>query len=145
MKLVGKHNLFKGISLALTAGVPLITSALVSDFLVRDTNTSISTAGVIAILITCLMLKDKLLEQIKTPTAFKFCLVLLIITLLLESILIPIKVVLIASCISMGIDELIFKPMYLKNEKLLGESAAIHKRFGFYFCKTKTILGDTNE
>ena len=142
MKLVTKYNVFKGISMAVTAGVPLTTAALVSDFFVKTTNTSISTAGVIAILIAGLIMKDKIMEQIKTPTAFKLCATLLIILWLIESIILPMKVVLIASCFALGLDTLILKQIYTKAESLLGSSAAAYKHFGFICCKTETITGE---
>lgn len=145
MKLVSKYNTFKGISLAVSAGIPLVTAFSISDVFVKTTDTSISTAGVIAFLIAGLILKDKLLEQFKTPTVFKICVALLIVILLIESIITPIKYVLIAACVAMSVDTLIFKRIYTVAEKLLPEKRELYKHFGFIFCKTETLTGDNNE
>lgn len=142
MKLVTKYNIFKGISLVCTAGVPLITACSMSDHLVKTKHTSISTAGVIAILIMFLIMKDKILEQVKSPTAFKVCAALLVTLWIIESIIVPIKVLLLITCIALGIDSLIFKQIYTKSEALLGDKVKAYKHFGFICCKTKTILGD---
>lgn len=145
MKLVGKYNTFKGLSLAISAGVPLTTAALVSDFFVETTTTSISTAGVIALLICGLILKDKLLEQFKSPTAFKISVALLMIVLLIESIIMPMKYVLIAAVVALGVDTIFFKRMYTITESQLPEKREMYKHLGFIFCKTETLIGETTD
>ena len=143
MKLVGKYNIFKGLSLAVSAGAPLTTAALISDFFVETTDTSISTAGVIALLICILVLKDKLLEQFKSPTAFKISAALLIIVLLIESIIMPMKYVLIAAVIALGADTIFLKRIYTVLESQLPEKREMYEHFGFIFCKTETLIGET--
>lgn len=142
MKQVGKYNLFKGISLVITAGIPLATAASVSDLFVTSTSTSISTAGVIAILIMVLTMKDKLLEQVKSPSALKIAVVLLILVIVLESILVPMKYVLVASCIALGLDTLILKKLYMYQYNQLPETKLNYSHFGFIFCKTDTLTGE---
>lgn len=142
MKQVGKYNLFKGISLVVTAGIPLITAASVSDMFVSSTNTSISTAGVIAILIMVLTMKDKLLEEIKSPSALKIAVALLILLIVLEAILVPTKYVLVASCIGLGLDTLVLKKLYSYYYNQLPEIKLNYSHFGFIFCKTETLTGE---
>lgn len=146
MKLVAKYNTFKALSLAVTAGVPIATAAIFSNMFVQSTSTSISTAGVIALLIAALTFKDKLLEEIKFPTGFKISVALLIIILVIESIIVPMKLVLISACIAFGGDTLIFKRIYTNVEYDLPEKHNKYKHFGFIFCKTETLIGeDSNE
>lgn len=145
MKLVSKYNTFKGISLAISAGVPLITAFCVSDVFVKTTDTSISTAGVIAFLIIALVFKDKLLEQFKSPTALKICIVLLAIIMLVESIIVPMKYVLIASCIALGIDTVFLKRIYTVTESMMPANKEVYKHFGFIFCKTETLTGEITD
>lgn len=142
MKLVAKYNTFKALSLAVTAGVPIATAAIFSDMFVQSTSTSISTAGVIALLIAALTFKDKLLEEIKSPTGFKISVALLILILVIESIMAPMKLVLISACIAFGGDTLIFKRIYTNAEYDLPEKRNKYKHFGFIFCKTETLTGE---
>lgn len=144
MKPVAKYNTFKALSLAVTAGVPISTAAIFSDMFVQTTSTSISTAGVIGILIAALALKDKLLEQIKSPTGFKISVALLIVILVIESIMAPMKLVLISACIAFGGDTVIFKPIYTNAEYDLPEKRNRYKHFGFIFCKSETLTGETS-
>ena len=106
MKEVGKYNTFKGISTLLTIGTPIITLACCGDFFVERPATAISAAGVFAILIALLFAKDKLAEKLKSPSAFIVSAAVLVIIVVVENILLPMKYVCIATMIASGVDEL---------------------------------------
>lgn len=140
MKQVGKYNTFKGISTLLTMGTPIITLACCGDFFVERPATAISAAGVFAILIALLFAKDKLAEKIKTPSAFIISAAVLVIIVVVENIILPMKYVCIATMIASGVDELTFKRMYKALECKMPQCWQAYEHFGFIFAKTQDIF-----
>ena len=140
MKQVGKYNTFKGISTLLTMGTPIITLACCGDFFVERPATAISAAGVFAILIALLFAKDKLAEKIKSPSAFIISAAVLVIIVMVENILLPMKYVCIATMIASGVDELTFKRMYKALECKMPQCWQAYEHFGFIFAKTQDIF-----
>ena len=139
MKPVAKYNTCKGISTVLTLGTPITTLAICGAEIVTPAG-KISFAGAMVILITLLFAKDKLAENFKVPSAFVVSIVGLMLILLVENILVPIKAVFIATMITSGIDELTFKSFYKQIEALLPEQAKVFKKFGFIFASSEKIL-----
>ena len=140
MKEVGKYNTFKGISTLLTIGTPIITLACCGDFFVQRSETAISAAGVFAILIALLFAKDKIAEKIKTPSAFILSAAVLVIIVVVENIILPMKYVCIATMIASGVDELTFKRMYKALEYKMPQSWQSYEHFGFIFARTQDIF-----
>ena len=140
MKEVGKYNTFKGISTLLTIGTPIITLACCGDFFTERPATAISSAGVFAILIALLFAKDKLAEKIKTPSAFIISAAVLVIIVVVENIILPMKYVCIATMIASGVDELTFKRMYKALEYKMPQSWQSYEHFGFIFARTQDIF-----
>lgn len=145
MKEVGKYNTFKGISTLLTMGTPIITLACCGDFFVERPATAISAAGVFAILIALLFAKDKLAEKIKTPSAFIISAAVLVIIVVVENILLPMKYVCIATMIASGVDELTFKRMYKALECKMPQCWQAYEHFGFIFAKTQDIFDEVQK
>lgn len=145
MKEVGKYNTFKGISTLLTMGTPIITLACCGDFFVERPATAISAAGVFAILIALLFAKDKLAEKIKSPSAFIVSAAVLIIIVVVENILLPMKYVCIATMIASGVDELTFKRMYKALECKMPQCWQAYEHFGFIFAKTQDIFDEVQK
>ena len=145
MKQVGKYNTFKGISTLLTMGTPIITLACCGDFFVERPATAISAAGVFAILIALLFAKDKLAEKIKTPSAFIISAAVLVIIVVVENILLPMKYVCIATMIASGVDELTFKRMYKALECKMPQCWQAYEHFGFIFAKTQDIFDEVQK
>lgn len=112
MKAVGKYNLCKGISTLLTVGTPIITLCCCSDLFVHRSDTAISAAGMFAIFLSLLFLKDKIAENFKVPSAFVISAASLVLLMFVESLIVPLKYVSIATLITSGIDELTFKRIY---------------------------------
>lgn len=139
MKPVAKYNTCKGISTVLTLGTPITTLAICGAEIVTPAG-KISFAGAMVILITLLFAKDKLAENFKVPSAFVVSTVGLMLILLIENILVPIKAVFIATMITSGIDELTFKSFYKQIETLLPEQAKAFKKVGFIFASSEKIL-----
>ena len=142
---VGKYNTFKGISTLLTMGTPIITLACCGDFFVERPATAISAAGVFAILIALLFAKDKLAEKIKTPSAFIISAAVLVIIVVVENILLPMKYVCIATMIASGVDELTFKRMYKALECKMPQCWQAYEHFGFIFAKTQDIFDEVQK
>ena len=140
MKEVGKYTTFKGISTLLTIGTPIITLACCGDFFTERPATAISAAGVFAILIALLFAKDKLAEKIKTPSAFILSAAVLVIIVVVENIILPMKYVCIATMIASGVDELTFKRMYKALEYKMPQSWQSYEHFGFIFARTQDIF-----
>ena len=140
MKQVGKYNTFKGISTLLTIGTPIITLACCGDFFTERPATAISAAGVFAILIALLFAKDKIAEKIKTPSAFILSAAVLVIIVVVENIILPMKYVCIATMIASGVDELTFKRMYKALEYKMPQSWQSYEHFGFIFARTQDIF-----
>ena len=145
MKQVGKYNTFKGISTLLTMGTPIITLACCGDFFVERPATAISAAGVFAILIALLFAKDKLAEKIKTPSAFIISAAVLVIIVVVENIILPMKYVCIATMIASGVDELTFKRMYKALECKMPQCWQAYEHFGFIFAKTQDIFEEVQK
>lgn len=145
MKQVGKYNTFKGISTLLTMGTPIITLACCGDFFVERPATAVSAAGVFAILIALLFAKDKLAEKIKSPSAFIVSAAVLIIIVVVENILLPMKYVCIATMIASGVDELTFKRMYKALECKMPQCWQAYEHFGFIFAKTQDIFDEVQK
>lgn len=145
MKQVGKYNTFKGISTLLTMGTPIITLACCGDFFVERPATAVSAAGVFAILIALLFAKDKLAEKIKTPSAFIISAAVLVIIVVVENILLPMKYVCIATMIASGVDELTFKRMYKALECKMPQCWQAYEHFGFIFAKTQDIFDEVQK
>ena len=139
MKPVAKYNTCKGISTVLTLGTPITALAICGAEIITPAG-KISFAGIMVILITLLFAKDKLAENFKVPSAFVVSIVGLMLILLIENILVPIKAVFIATMITSGIDELTFKNFYKQTEILLPEQAKAFKKFGFIFASSEKIL-----
>ena len=145
MKEVGKYNTFKGISTLLTIGTPIITLACCGDFFTERPATAISAAGVFAILIALLFAKDKLAEKIKSPSAFIVSAAVLVIIVVVENILLPMKYVCIATMIASGVDELTFKRMYKALECKMPQCWQAYEHFGFIFAKTQDIFDEVQK
>ena len=145
MKQVGKYNTFKGISTLLTIGTPIITLACCGDFFTERPATAISAEGVFAILIAILFAKDKLAEKIKTPSAFIISAAVLVIIVVVENILLPMKYVCIATMIASGVDELTFKRMYKALECKMPQCWQAYEHFGFIFAKTQDIFDEVQK
>lgn len=140
MKEVGKYNTFKGISTLLTIGTPIITLACCGDFFTERPATAISAAGVFAILIALLFAKDKLAEKIKAPSAFIISAAVLVIIVVVENIILPMKYVCIATMIASGVDELTFKRLYKALEYKMPQSWQAYEHLGFIFARTQDIF-----
>lgn len=136
---VGKYNLFKAISTVLTIGAPLITLGCCSEMFVHKSGTAVSAAGMFAILVCLLFAKDKIAENFKMPSAFVFSAVSLVLIIMIEQILLPIKLVCIVTLITSGVDELSFKPLYKSIEMSMPETAKAYKKAGFIFSTSKKL------
>lgn len=145
MKLVGKYNIYKGVSTLLTIGTPIVTLLSCSELFVHRADTAISSAGVFTILLCCLFLKDKIAENLKMPSAFVVSAICLVLLLIVESIIRPLKYVCIATLCTSGIDELTFKRFYKSIEAKLPANCDSNKILGFMFTSTDKILGDNYE
>lgn len=145
MKQVGKYNTFKAISTLLTIGTPIITLACCGDFFVERPATAVSAAGVFAILIALLFAKDKLAEKLKSPSAFIVSAAVLVIIVVVENILLPMKYVCIATMIASGVDELTFKRMYKALECKMPQCWQAYEHFGFIFAKTQDIFDEVQK
>lgn len=139
MKTVAKYNLFKGISTFCTVGTPIITLMSCSNLFIHRSDTAISAAGIFAILVSILLLKDKIAENFKVPSAFVLSTVLFVGILLVEKIMLPMKIVALATMITSGIDEITFKRIYKQIEKTLPEAASAYKYVGFLFTTTNKL------
>lgn len=137
--MVAKYNTYKAISTLLTVGTPMATLLACGDSFLQSPKSTVSAAGVFMLLFSILLFKDKMLEHFKMPSATIIALVILILVMLIENILAPIKVMCIMTIAASGIDKLTFDPMYHAIEKAMGEEAQIYKHFGFLFCKSTTV------
>lgn len=144
MKPVAKYNTYKAISTLLTCGTPMATLLACGDSFLQSPKSTVSAAGIFMLLFTILLFKDKMLEHFKMPSATIIALVILILILLIENILAPIKIMCIMTIAASGIDKFTFDPAYHALEKAMGDEAQIYKHFGFLFCKSETIEGLKN-
>ena len=139
MKTVAKYNLFKAISTLCTLGAPIVTLLCCSDMFIHRSETAISAAGAFSILICILFLKDKIAENLKMPSAFIVSMVSLILILIIENIMVPIKTICIVTMITSGVDEITFKKWYKVIETTLPENVSAYKTAGFIFTTTKKL------
>lgn len=144
-KSVLKYNVFKGVSTLLTVGTPLITLACCGDMFVHRSETAISAAGVFALLIAALFFKDKIAEKFKSPSALVISISVLILCVLIETIILPIKYVCIATIAASGIDELTFKSWYKKVERSFPVCIDDYKHVGFVFTSTQKLIEENND
>lgn len=141
MKQVAKYNLCKGISTLLTAGTPITAMLLSSDMFVHRPDTAISSVAVFAFILTAVLFKDKIIEKWKAPSALIISAGMLVILSVVESIIVPLKYICIATTIACGIDEVSFKRIYKRTEMLMGDKANAYKYLGFIFAKSETLEG----
>ena len=104
----------------------------VGDFFTKRPATAISGAAVFALLLVALFAKDKLAEKFKAPSALVVAIIVFLFCVIVESILLPLKVISLATIVACGVDELTFKNFYKRIELSFPEKAAALKRFGFY-------------
>lgn len=145
MKQVAKYNVSKGVSTTLTVGTPIVTLACCGDLFVHRSDTAISAAGVFALIITMLIFKNKIAEHWKMPSAFVTSTAVLILVMLVENIVLPIKYVCIATMSMTCIDELTFKRFYKHLELTLPKEAENFKHFGFLFTSTNKLNEVSNK
>lgn len=144
MKPVAKYNIFKGVSTFLTVGTPIITLSCMGDLFVHRADTAISACGVFAILLSLLFAKDKILEQFKSPSAFKVALVGLVLIYIAENIIFPLKCVFWATLATTAVDEVSFKRLYKKVEKAF-PNLEDYKHIGFIFTTSKNLLKEQSD
>ena len=140
MKAVGKYNVCKAISTLLTVGTPIVTLCLCSELFVHRSDTAISAAGMFAIFLSLLFLKDKIAENLKVPSAFVISAISLVLLLLVESLIVPLKYVSIVTLCTSGIDELTFKRIYKRTEMEFPKGFEKCKMFGFMFITTDKLM-----
>lgn len=145
MKAVGKYNLYKATSTMLTVGTPIITLCSCSNLFVHRSDTAISAAGMFAIFLSLLFLKDKIAENLKMPSAFVISAVSFVLLLLVESLIMPLKYVCIATLCTSGLDELTFKRAYKRLEMTFPKGFEKCQLFGFMFVTTKKLKEMGNE
>lgn len=136
---VAKYNIFKAISTLLMLGAPTITMFCCGDFIVHRSETAISAAGMFTIIVCLILFKDKIMENWKTPSAFVLCTIILILIVMIENIILPMKCVCIVTMIVSAIDEVTFKRLYKNIEVTLPDEVATFKHLGFIFCSSKQI------
>lgn len=139
MKQVAKYNICKGVSTLLTFGTPIVTLACCGEFFVHSSDTSVSAAGIFVILIVALIFKDKFLTNFKIPPTWILCGIGLGLICIIESILIPIKLVFLTTLIATGIDEVTFKRMYNELDIMLPKITQTFKHFGFILTSTDKL------
>lgn len=128
---IAKYNILKGVSTALTIGTPIVTLISCGQLFVHRSDTAISAAGIFALLISLLLFKDKIVENWKMPSAFLLSVCCLVLVILIENILLPIKYVCIASVVATGVDEVSFKRLYKSIEANFTSELLKYKHFGF--------------
>lgn len=145
MSNISKYNIYKGVSSVATFGTPIVTLACCGDFLRHRSETTISAAGLLVLILVLFFVKDKIFDNFKTPPAVVLSFLLFIFIVLIEHIILPMKIVCIATMIVSGVDEITFKQWYKRIEKKLPEIASDYKHAGFIFAKTKTIMETKND
>ena len=140
MKAVGKYNLYKGISTLLTVGTPIVTLCSCSELFIHRSDTAISAAGMFAIFLSLLFLKDKIAENLKMPSAFVVSAVSLILLLIIESLILPLKYVCIATLCTSGVDQLLFKRWYKRIEIDFPKNFKKYQFLGFIFTNTDELM-----
>ena len=140
MGIVSKYNTLKSVSVALTFGTPLITLLTCGELFVHRSETALSMAGIFTLLIILLFAKDKLAEWFKAPSALILSSVALVLIILIENVILPMKYICISTMVASGIDELTFKRWYKQVESKLPSASKNYMKLGFLFCRTKTIM-----
>lgn len=139
MKFVSKYNTCKAVSTLLTVGTPVISLASCSDLYVHRSESAISAAGIFAILFAILFIKDKLFENFKIPSPFVISIVGLIVIVMIESIIDPLKTLFVSTVVATGVDTITFRHIYKTMESSMPESAKKFTHFGFIFTKSENI------
>ena len=145
MKPVLKYNICKAVSTVLTVGTPIITLCSCSQLFIHRSDTAVSAAGVFAILLSLLFLKDKIMKNFKMPSAFIISICLLVMLSLVESLLAPLKYVCIATICTTGIDELTFKRWYKSLELTFPKGYESVQMFGFITVTTDKLMRGCND
>ena len=138
MTKVAKYNTYKGMSTALTFGTPIITMLIVGDFFTARPATAISGAAVFACFFG-VTYKDKLAEKFKAPSALVVAVIVFVLCVVVENIILPVKIISLATIIACGVDELTFKGFYKRIELSFPQEAQALKKFGFYAVKQITV------
>lgn len=134
MSTLKKYNICRGVSTLLCVGTPITVAAINGQLLVDRPSKAISLTGIIAILLVGLFCKDKLLEQLKTPTVAKVCLAIWLCIQLFRNIIEPIEQIVFYTFIVAFVDELTLKRMYNNYKTLLLANNIIKTEyFGFIF------------
>lgn len=136
---VMKYNTCKTVSTLLTVGAPIITLASCSDFFVHQSETAISAAGMFAILLSMLFLKDKIAENFKMPSALVIAITCYVLIQIIKNLIAPIELVCIVTMITAGIDELTFKNWYKGLMNTLPNNANNYKKFGLIITTSKKL------
>lgn len=90
-------------------------------------------------LLSVLFFKDKIMENLKVPSPFIISVVGLVLILLLESIMHPMKVILTATAVVTGADTLVFKRLYKNIELDFPDNIEKYKHFGFVITKSEIL------
>lgn len=145
MKPILKYNLLKGISMILSVGTPTSTMIILNESLADSPAGAVSIAGIIVAMMSILIMKDKIAENFKMPSAFVAATALFIIILLLENIIVLAKYTCLITALICGIDELTFKGWYKRLEKTVNKTYSVdlndYKKLGFVIGTSKKILG----
>lgn len=136
---VAKYNICKGVSTALTLGTPAVTLLCCGDFFVHRSDTAMSAAGMLVLILSLFFAKDKLAENFKVPAPAVLCAALLVLVVMIENIIFPVKIVLIATLCATGVDEFTFKNMYKRIEHKLPENYKDYSKFGFIFTSSSSL------
>lgn len=139
MSNLAKYNTYKGVSTALTFGTPIVTLFSCGEFIKHRSETAISAAGIFVIILVLLFAKDKLFEYFKAPSALIVSLATLMLILLVENIMLPMKVVCITTAIACGLDEITFKQLYKSAKLTLPECADAFQKVGFIWTTNKKL------
>ncbi len=145
MTKVAKYNTFKGISTGITFGAPIATMLAVGELLVERPSTAISGGAVFALLLSALLLKDKLAENFKMPSALVIAVMVFVFCVLVEKIIRPMKIISLVTIIACGVDELTFKGFYKRIETGFPKKAREYKHYGFYTVRQPQIDELTNK
>lgn len=142
---VAKYNILKAVSTILSSGTPLITLLCCGNIFVQNPASSMSATAMVAILLSSLLLKDKIAEKVKLKSAFVISVIGLVLILIVENILQPMKWVLFSTMCASGIDEVTFKLFYTRLEATFPGQVDGLKMFGFLVTDSKTLFGEETE
>ena len=145
MKRVAKYNIIKGGATLLTVGAPLATLFATSKDYIYTPEGAMSFTGILTIFLCVLLLKDKIAENWKAPSAFVVSTALFFTIIVIEHLLEPVKFVCLATMISSGVDELVLKSIYQRIESTLPEISKYYKHFGFLFTTTNNLTKEVKD